>query len=112
MMLFIMISQSNLFTTDTLPYTRAYFGQGTVPILMDNVRCTGNEERLIDCPFNNPSSVSDTHSEDAGVRCYTNNTGSMIIHDSSSYSIYLYAFTKCNLYIAANKVGKVKKFKI
>ena len=49
----------------------AYFGAGTgMPILMDNIRCTGTEQRLVDCPFNSPS--GDSHNEDAGVRCYDN----------------------------------------
>ena len=35
---------------------------------MDDVRCTGNEDRLVDCPFD-PSTVDCTHSEDSSVRC-------------------------------------------
>uniref|UniRef100_A0A1X7TEQ0 SRCR domain-containing protein n=1 Tax=Amphimedon queenslandica TaxID=400682 RepID=A0A1X7TEQ0_AMPQE len=47
--------------------TRAYFGAGTGPINMDNVRCTGNEDTLVNCTY---SSTHDCgHSEDAGVTC-------------------------------------------
>lgn len=45
----------------------AFFGQGTGPILLDEVACTGTESGLLECPSN---MVHDcTHSEDAGVRC-------------------------------------------
>ena len=44
------------------------FGQGTGPIHLDNVGCTGSEERLASRP--NPIGVHNCeHSEDAGVRC-------------------------------------------
>ena len=38
-------------------------------IWLDNVRCTGRETRLIDCPANPLGSHNCVHSEDAGVRC-------------------------------------------
>ena len=45
----------------------AFFGRGTGPILLDDVMCTGNERRLVDCPF--ISNHNCMHSEDAGVVC-------------------------------------------
>ena len=48
-------------------YNFGYFGEGTGPINLDNVQCTGNETQLVDCPY-----VSDHncfHFEDAGVVC-------------------------------------------
>ena len=49
--------------------SRATFGQGTGQIWLDDVRCTSNERRLIECPANNIGSHNCAHSEDAGVRC-------------------------------------------
>ena len=51
----------------------AAFGQGTGPIILDDVQCAGVEENLADCEHN-PFGVHDcSHREDAGVRC-TNET--------------------------------------
>ena len=52
-------------------YSNAYFGQGSGPILLDNVTCTGRVLTLANCEhlgFNNTKNCS--HFEDAGVRCY------------------------------------------
>ena len=47
----------------------AAFGQGSGPIWMDGTNCSGNEERLVDCPFNGFGSHDCSHTEDAGVVC-------------------------------------------
>ncbi|XP_071956206.1 scavenger receptor cysteine-rich domain-containing protein DMBT1-like [Antedon mediterranea] len=48
---------------------QAHFGQGTGPIMLDNVRCSGNETSITDCP-NRGMRVHDCgHSEDASVVC-------------------------------------------
>ena len=54
--------------TDATAFTSANFGQGTLPILLDDVACTVYESRLIDCPYSSQTSDC-THSLDAGVRC-------------------------------------------
>lgn len=48
---------------------RAYFGQGTRVILMDNVNCLGTEAQLADCTFSGWGNHDCSHSEDAGVVC-------------------------------------------
>ena len=57
-----------MFQTDATAYSSAHFGQGSGTIVLDDVRCTGTEDRLVDCSYDR-STVDCTHSEDAGVRC-------------------------------------------
>ena len=52
-----------------LGYNSAFFGQGTGPIVMDDIRCIGNETRLIDCPFDEHTADC-IHLLDVGVKCY------------------------------------------
>ena len=50
--------------------TSARFGQGTGPIFFDDLRCTGLEYRVFDCPSRGIEVSSGCgHSEDAGVTC-------------------------------------------
>ena len=46
-----------------------YSDLGSGPILLDNVGCSGYEERLVDCRVEH-NALEDYHSEDAGVRCF------------------------------------------
>lgn len=47
----------------------AYFGEGTGPIHVDNVKCSGVERSLADCIKQPPGTHNCRHSEDAGVIC-------------------------------------------
>lgn len=51
----------------------AKFGQGTGPIWMDQVNCTGEEDSLRKCPPKIMREHSCSHSKDAGVECAGNN---------------------------------------
>ena len=51
-----------------LSYAR--FGQGEGPILLDDLRCTGEEESLLDCRHRGIGIHSCGHYEDASVICY------------------------------------------
>ena len=54
-------------TDNVVPRMSAFFGQGTVPILLDDVLCAGSETQLINCPYTALHNCF--HSEDAGVTC-------------------------------------------
>lgn len=50
--------------------SRAFFGQGAGPILLDDVQCTGSELSLQSCSHNPVGIHNCIHAEDAGVVCY------------------------------------------
>ena len=49
----------------------AFYGQGTGPIVLDDLACTGNENRILACKSSQFLSISSTcdHYDDAGVKC-------------------------------------------
>ncbi|EFJ44898.1 hypothetical protein VOLCADRAFT_64471, partial [Volvox carteri f. nagariensis] len=48
----------------------AYFGEGSGPIFLSNVGCSGLEKRLQDCANLQWNPKSCSHSEDVSVVCY------------------------------------------
>ena len=50
-------------------FSFSYFGQGTGPIWLDNVFCSGNEQFLVNCSANTIGNHNCAHYEDASVRC-------------------------------------------
>ena len=68
---FILFCYNALFClfSDVIAYASAYYGQGTVPVLLDDLRCTNTESRLIDCPH---AAIDNcVHSQDAALSCTT-----------------------------------------
>ena len=54
----------------SVTYTTAtQFGQGTGPILMSVVGCSGQESNLLDCPYQPFPYSTCSHSFDVGVKC-------------------------------------------
>ncbi|KAF6096411.1 serine protease 12 [Phyllostomus discolor] len=50
-------------------WTQAHFGAGAGPVLLDEVRCTGNELSVEQCPKSPWGEHDCGHGEDAGVSC-------------------------------------------
>ena len=65
----VVCRQLGFSATGAIAFSRASFGQGTGPILLDDVNCTGTESRLADCPANAIGTHNCRHYEDAGVSC-------------------------------------------
>ena len=45
------------------------FGQGTGPIFISDVHCTGQESNLFDCSYRSVPRLLCTHNHDVGVKC-------------------------------------------
>ncbi|KAM5233653.1 neurotrypsin isoform 3-T3 [Hipposideros larvatus] len=50
-------------------WPQARFGEGTGPVMLDEVRCTGNELSIEQCPKSSWGEHNCGHREDAGVSC-------------------------------------------
>ena len=54
----------------SIAYANARFGQGTGPVVLNNLVCTGTEGTLLDCSSDGLFNIgSCTHADDAGVQC-------------------------------------------
>lgn len=70
----------------------AFFGQGTTAIHLDELRCTGSETRLSDCPHGGVGTHNCGHNEDVGVICVGKRDSVLPCHWWAScceYIIYL-----------------------
>ena len=55
--------------SDSVPVRRSMYGNGTVPFLLDNIVCTGNESNLLQCQHSELRMHNCEWSETAGVIC-------------------------------------------
>ena len=51
-------------------FRSAHYGEGTIPIMLANVSCTGDESNMIICGHNGIGIHDCKHSEDAAVECW------------------------------------------
>ena len=72
MTLFIVLTECIHVCTVATAWTAGFTG-GAGHIWLDNVQCSGNETRLIDCLADSLGRHTCTHQEDAGVICITGN---------------------------------------
>lgn len=63
----IIVRQFKLLFLGATGQSFAHFGQGTGPIQLDNVQCSGTETQLRDCSLIRTHNCA--HYEDAGVTC-------------------------------------------
>lgn len=73
---------------------RAQFGQGTGQIFLTNLRCIGNETRLVNC--STVAGRTCSHAEDAGVRCLPR-TSNACVFSSVWILFHLFVQTVCKV---------------
>ena len=58
----------NIGPTGATAHSKAYFGEGSGPVHLNSVECSGMEYNLTDCKTMN-SGLETSHSLDVGVKC-------------------------------------------
>ncbi|XP_046390189.1 uncharacterized protein LOC124158856 [Ischnura elegans] len=66
----------------------AHYGQGTGPIWLDEMHCSGNEEKLLDCPRFPWGKNNCGHSEDASVKCMPPGVGGNILTATTAPTVW------------------------
>ena len=61
--------QAGFLTEGATARRLAFFSQGTGAIVLDDLRCVGNESSLFNCPHSGVNIHNCVHAEDAGVTC-------------------------------------------
>ena len=62
-------SATNSIDSGGSPHSDAYFGEGSGPINLDHVQCSGTEYNLTECETANNMRKEISHSQDVGVKC-------------------------------------------
>lgn len=52
-----------------MAYSSAHYGAGTLPIMLDDIVCSGSEDSVYDCTHRPWGENNCGHGEDAGVAC-------------------------------------------
>ncbi|XP_022245475.1 galectin-3-binding protein A-like [Limulus polyphemus] len=73
----------------------AMFGQGRSLIWIDNLYCSGNEERLQDCAFDGWGIHDCLEIEAAGVKCLENNTSPSTLQSQNDEPISIESLNVC-----------------
>ena len=71
------------------------FGQGTGPIWMDDIQCTGNETNIAQCSFPGWAVNNCGHYEDAGVVCSSESP----INNTLNETISMYKYASIHVHV-------------
>jgi len=67
-------------------FRNAYYGQGSGPIWMDDVACSGSESHIYDCRHRGWGNHDCTHSRDASVQCsYASSSNIRLVDGGANY---------------------------
>ena len=65
----LVCNQLGYHSSGAIPHYGAFYGQGSGPIFLSQLHCTGSESSILDCARDVYSMMLCTHSKDAGVEC-------------------------------------------
>ena len=63
----------------------AYYGQGSGPIWVDDVACTGSESHIYNCRYRGWVNNDCRHSRDAGVQCSYGSANIRLVNGGAYY---------------------------
>ena len=88
----VVCRQLGYLSRGALALTSAHFGQGTGPIVLDNVQCGGLELYLTDCDSNGLYVHNCRHAEDASVRCQGELVSTLSLSFSAPPSLFTHMY--------------------